>query len=39
MNRSGTLEITVHASEAPMPEGLAKVLGLLANAIEVSKAK
>jgi len=39
MNRSGTLEITVHASEAPMPEGLAKVLGLLSSAIEVSKAK
>lgn len=31
-NRSGVLEITIHASEAPMPEGLAKVLSLLANA-------
>jgi len=33
-NRSGVLEITVHASEAPMPEGLAKVLSLLANAAQ-----
>jgi hypothetical protein len=33
MNRSGMLEITVHASEAPMPEGLAKVLNLLASSI------
>jgi hypothetical protein len=33
MNRSGTLEITVHASEAPIPEGLAKLLNLLSNAI------
>jgi len=39
MNRSGTLEITVHASEAPLPEGLAKILGLLSNAIEVTKTK
>lgn len=36
MNRSGVLEITVHASEAPMPEGLAKILGLLANSIQVT---
>lgn len=36
MNRSGVLEITVHASEAPMPEGLAKILGFLANSIEMS---
>jgi len=36
MNRSGIIEITVHASEAPMPEGLAKILGLLANAIKVA---
>lgn len=35
MNRSGVLEITVHASEAPMPEGLAKILGLLANSVQV----
>lgn len=34
MNRSGVLEITVHASEAPMPEGLAKVLGILAGSIQ-----
>lgn len=34
MNRSGVLEITVHASEAPMPEGLARVLNLLSNSIQ-----
>lgn len=34
MNRSGTLEITVHASESPIPEGLAKVLGMLTNTIQ-----
>ena len=33
MNRSGSLEITIHASEAPMPEGLAKILNLLSRAI------
>ncbi|MFY9270952.1 MAG: DUF2589 domain-containing protein [Candidatus Manganitrophaceae bacterium] len=33
-NRSGLLEITVHASEAPVPEGLAKILSLLANSIQ-----
>lgn len=38
MNRSGVLEITVHASEAPMPEGLSRVLGLLANSIPSAKA-
>lgn len=32
-NRSGCLEITVHASEAPMPEGLSRLLSLLTNAI------
>jgi hypothetical protein len=32
-NRSGILEITVHASEAPIPEGLAKILNLLAASI------
>lgn len=37
MNRSGMLDITVNASEAPIPEGLAKVLGLLSNAIAVQK--
>lgn len=36
LNRSGLLEITVHASEAPMPEGLAKILGLLADSIKVT---
>jgi hypothetical protein len=35
-NRSGMLEITVHASEAPMPEGLAKILSLLASTIPPS---
>ncbi len=38
MNRSGVLEITVHASEAPMPEGLSRILGLLANSIPSVKA-
>ena len=33
MNRSGMLEITVQASESPMPEGLAKILNLLASSI------
>lgn len=33
MNRSGSLEITVHASEAPIPEGLARILNLLSRAI------
>ena len=32
-NRSGALEITVHASEAPIPEGLARLLSLLARAV------
>lgn len=34
VNRSGTLNIRVHASEAPMPEGLARVLSILANTLE-----
>jgi hypothetical protein len=34
MNRSGTIEITVHASEAPIPEGLAKILSFLGRAVE-----
>lgn len=33
-NRSGMLEITVHASEAPMPEGLARLLSLMAKMAE-----
>ena len=33
MNRSGMLEMTVHASESPIPEGLAKILNLLASTI------
>ncbi len=32
-NRSGSLEITVHASEAPVPEGLARILSLLSRSI------
>lgn len=39
MNRSGTLEITVHASEAPMPEGLAKILSLLATSVPSIKSE
>lgn len=35
-NRSGSIEITVHASEAPIPEGLAKILSLMANAVTVT---
>ena len=33
MNRSGMLEITVHASESPIPEGLARILNLLSSTI------
>lgn len=33
MNRSGMLEITVHASESPIPEGLARLLSALAKAL------
>lgn len=33
-NRSGTLEITVHASEAPIPEGLSRLLSMLAKMAE-----
>jgi hypothetical protein len=33
VNRSGHLAVTVHASEAPMPEGLARVLSLLAHSV------
>jgi hypothetical protein len=36
MNRSGSLEITVHASEAPMPEGLARILSILAESVTVN---
>ncbi len=32
-NRSGMLEITLHASEAPIPEGLARLLTILSKAI------
>lgn len=33
-NRSGTLDITVQASEADIPEGLARMLSLLTSAIQ-----
>jgi hypothetical protein len=33
LNRAGSLDITVHASEAEMPEGLKRVLSLLAHAV------
>lgn len=33
-NRSGVMEISVHASEAPIPEGLAKVLSVMNQLIE-----
>ncbi|MEK7396022.1 MAG: DUF2589 domain-containing protein [Candidatus Poribacteria bacterium] len=34
-NRSGQLSISVHASEAPIPEGLARILTVLAKTIQV----
>ena len=34
-SRSGSVDIQVHASEAPMPEGLARVLTLLTNSLNV----
>lgn len=34
-NRSGVLDITIHASEAPMPEGLAKIISAMVNSIKV----
>jgi hypothetical protein len=34
-NRSGALEITVHASEAPIPEGLSRLLSLLSHSVPV----
>ncbi len=38
-NRSGTLNITVNASEAPIPEGLARVLSFLTSSIQVPDAQ
>jgi len=38
INRSGMLDITIHLSEPPLPEGLNKVLSLLSNAIVVKEA-
>ena len=37
-NRAGSLEITVHASEGEMPEGLKRVLSLLAHAVPAPNA-
>lgn len=36
VNRAGALAIKVHASESPMPEGLARVLTILANTVQPS---
>jgi hypothetical protein len=36
MNRSGMMDIEMHASESVMPEGLAKLLNLLSDAIQVT---
>lgn len=33
-NRSGMMEITVHASEAPIPEGLSRLLSMLAKMVD-----
>lgn len=35
INRSGVLDITVHASEAPMPEGLARIIDILAKSVVI----
>ena len=35
-NRSGALDIEVHASEAAIPEGLAKILSILSNSVTVT---
>jgi hypothetical protein len=35
LNRSGQMEITLHASEAPMPEGLSRLLSLLSSTVPV----
>lgn len=37
VNRSGSLNITLHASEAPMPEGLSRLLSLLAHAVPIDE--
>ena len=34
VNRSGSIDITVQASEAPIPEGLERILSLLAKSID-----
>lgn len=36
INRNGALDISVHASQAPMPEGLAKIMSILSNAVTIS---
>lgn len=35
INRSGVLEVTVNASEAPIPEGLARILDILAKSVTI----
>jgi hypothetical protein len=37
LNRSGSLDITMHASEAPIPEGLARILSLLAHVVPAAE--
>lgn len=32
-NRTGAIEVTVHASEAPMPDGLSRILSLLSSLV------
>ena len=35
MNRSGQLEISLRASEAPIPEGLSRILNILAKTVKI----
>lgn len=39
MNRSGVLEVTVEASESPIPEGLARILNLLSRSVPIPPAQ
>jgi hypothetical protein len=36
VNRNGALDISVHASQAPIPEGLSKIMSILSNAVTIS---
>lgn len=36
VNRSGALDISVHASQAPIPEGLAKIMSIMSSAVLIS---